>query len=300
VSLNLIKKGNKIFPILISSTVLLILFLPPVDANNENTTSSQSVTFSINAPEYWFSANFPINIVWNDYLKASSGDTVSIGYTLSGASASATITVPLSEWLGWLGIGDVPIDIPLGNTIIGSIVFSLTELAGIPSWIGSLDLTMESSIEINQIICSSGSEDIQTDCSNVKWTSWSTKEIQVLADKHPGSTIETTFQYVLSLGLTLSLIGIDVYDVIPLQAISTVAGYPKVVTEIEVPQSSLTTYLAIGGISVGIIAAIFIIFFLLKRVKRTNTDSKKIDKTCSNCGKPVNNNHFCPHCGKEQ
>jgi len=264
-------RGNReIIGLSVAFLATIILVIPvvyPVSAESDTTTRSQTITFSIDRPDLWFEAVFPVNIVWNDYFKASRDDTVAIGYSLTSAPATATVTVPLSDYLGFIGVRDVEIPIPLGNTLIGTSSMSLTSLAGLPSWLASLDLTLSGTVGVLEISCSSGPDSILTDCSMMKWTSWSTKTVQVEATSFPGNSVHTTLSYTLSLGLRLTAFGIGLWDIIPSSSLASATGYPAVDTQIEVPEPAKTLYWTAGGVSVAVIAAVATVLVLLKHRK---------------------------------
>ena len=249
--------------------VLLLSAFPgvaqPADAEPTSTTDNQTVTFSVDRPDLWFEASFPMSVTWTDQFIASENDALSVSYTLAPQPASVEITVPLSDYLGWLGIDDVMIPVPLGDTLLGTSSISLTSLAGIPSWAASLDLRLTGSIKMSDLYCSSGSAFVQTAASTLIWSGWTTKTAQVVASETPGGTVRATFSYALGIGLTLSVLGADVIDIISSTVINAI-GVPFLETEIEVPApAGVLSVAVIGVLVVSAIVVCAVILIMLGR-----------------------------------
>jgi len=249
----------------------LVWLLAPTGSGHADyisTTDNEIVTFSVSRPDLFFEGRFPISVVWDDYFKASENDALTISYSLAAQPATLEVIVPLSDYLGWMGIDDVAIPVPLGDTLLGTSSMSLTSLAGIPSWLASLDLRLTGIVRTSELYCSSGSAFVQTDTSALTWSTWTTKSAQVVASESPGGSARATFSYLLGIGLTLSVIGIDVIDIIPSTTVISLIGYPSLETAIDVPAPAGVTSAVTIGVSIVVVVVVVAVALLMLRKRR--------------------------------
>ena len=246
---------------------ILLLSASVCCAEPLHTTDSRTVTFSIDRPDLWFEGRFPVSATWADSFTASKDEVLSIPYTLAPQAADVEVTVPLSDYLGWLGIDDVTIDVPLGNTPLGLISMSLTQAAGLPSWAASLDFVLRGSVEMHELCCTTGSVLIQTSASTMTWNTWSTKTAQVVAPESPGGSVRAILAYTVSGALTLSVLGIDVYEIIPSQTLASSVASTSLETEIDVPEppNTLSTMLLAASIAAVVVVAVVALLLLLRK-----------------------------------
>ncbi|MEW5748482.1 MAG: hypothetical protein AB1793_06855 [Candidatus Thermoplasmatota archaeon] len=235
------------------------------------------MTFSIDRPDLWLDARLPVVATWTDSFTASKDDVLALSYTLESQAASVELTLPLSDYLWWLGVDDVTIDVPLGNTPLVAESISLTSLAGIPSWAASLDLRLSGSVRMHDLCCVSGSALIQTPASAVTWSTWSTETAQVIAPESPGASVRATLAYALGIGLTLSVLGADVYDIIPSSTVLSVVGAPSLETEIDVPTPASAMSIVMIGVAIAAVVAVAAILLMVLRRKRGSSGAAETE-----------------------
>lgn len=226
--------------------------------------ASQSVSFEISDPEIGFSAAIATDVAWNSEQSVETGDVATVAYTLSPASGSATIAVPLSL----LGLGqDQTVTVPLPETPLGSIFISLTQsLAGIPSNVASVNLVLQASIRMARIAWTSDSIDMLTDINDLVWTSWGSKSVSLLTSESVDATVRATLEYTLSVGVQATVLTGSMV-LIPTTPVSGVSGTPELATSLSVSDDSTLLLTAGIGAAVGG-AAIVAAFFILRRRSR--------------------------------
>ena len=235
--------------------------------------ASQSVSFEISDATIGFTAAISTNVAWNSEQSIKKGDVATIAYTLTSGSGSATVVVPLSSLPG-LWLEDKSVTVPLPEAPLGSTSISLTQsLVGIPQSIASIDLVLQASIRMAQVTSTSSSIGMLTDINGLVWTSWGSKNIQLLTSEKVDATVRATFEYAISVGVMATVFG-QSYSLVPSTPIAAVSGAPDLATHISVSDNSALLLIAgIGGVAgCGVAVAAF---FLLRR----RSQKGKVEKT---------------------
>jgi len=236
--------------------------------------ASQPVSFQVSDATIGFTAAISTNVAWNSEQSIKKGDVATIAYTLTSNTGSASVTVPLSQLdpLGLLGLEDQTVTVPLPEAPIGSSSVPLTQfLVGIPSTIASVNLVLAASIQMSKMISTSSSIGMLTDINGLVWTSWGSKNVQLLASERVDATVRASLEYTISVGMTATMFG-QSYTLVPSTPITGVSGTPDMATHISVSDSSALILMAgIGGVAgCGIAVAAF--FLLRRRSKKGKTE----------------------------
>ena len=235
---------------------------------------SQSVSFQVSDATIGFTAAISTNVAWNSEQSIKKGDVATIAYTLTSNTGSASVTVPLSQLdpLGLLGLEDQTVTVPLPEAPIGSSSVSLTQLlVGIPSTVASVNLVLIASIQMAKMTSTSSSIGMLTDINGLVWTSWGSKNVQLLASERADATVRASLEYTISVGMTATMSG-QSYTLVPSTPITGVSGTPDMATHISVSDNSTILLMAgIGGMA-GCGVAVTAFFLLRRRSKRDKTE----------------------------
>ncbi len=258
-------KGIIIALTMASVMVLGCLSTPGVAANE------QAVNFTIEDDELQFSASMSVSMEWDSDLTVGDGQVAFIAYSPTPALGSASVLIPLSQLYDYflIELDDEVIDIPLPETPIGEVSISLTQAAtGVPSSLASVDIIIQAALSVSSISCTSGSEDVLTQASDLRWTTWSEKSISVDMTDESDATVTTVFQYAISIGVVVTALD-DLLEIelIPQTDIAGVTGSPSIQTQISVDQDLLSQYL-IPLVIIGIIVVVAVTVALLVKKKR--------------------------------
>jgi len=232
--------------------------------------ASQSVSFQISDAATRFTAAIATNVAWNGEQDVKTGNVATIAYTLTSGPGSATVVVPLSSLPG-LWLEDQSVTVPLPEAPLGSTSISLTQsLVGIPQSIASIDLVLQASIRMAQVTSTSSSIGMLTDINGLVWTSWGSKNIQLLASEKVDATVRATFEYAISVGVMARVFG-QSYSLVPSTPIAAVSGAPDLATHISVSDDSALLLIAgIGGVA-GSGVAVAAFFLFRRRSKKGQT-----------------------------
>lgn len=205
-----------------------------VNASGDDIQSSR-IHFLMDSPFWGLSLNFAADLSWDDALRMTQGDAVSIGYAFSPGPASLTVFLPLGDYLWLFGVKDASFDIPLGNTPLEGYSLSLTELLGVPKLIASVNLVVEPCLAMTGVTCSEGQDHIGMDASTLIWRDWSDKSIRFLGDELGEAIVSASFSYTLSLSITLTMLAdLLEYDLVPDVSLLRLSGSKEAVTTINV------------------------------------------------------------------
>jgi hypothetical protein len=262
------QSGLSITVVLVLSLAIMFVSAGILPGVAKGATSSESVNFSVADSGNHLMATFVTTVVWDKDLKTTKGSLVDVSYTLSSASGTLSIMVPLSD-LG-VGLADRTVHISIPATPIGSVSLPLTDAIGVPlpSQIASIDLILQASIRVSKMECSAGSDRVETPLSDLQWVDWGTRTATVTADPGDSSgtvSIRTTFAYALSYGITVSVLG-STFRLIPMTTISAVNGSPTLLTSIQLSEGFPVLILVL---TIAVIVVVLVAIAVLMRRRRT-------------------------------
>jgi hypothetical protein len=223
--------GNRRLLVLSIATILFAGLIAGSGAVSNASALEEKVDFTVTVHELGISGGFAANIEHPSEMQADKGNLAGISYSLSAASGSLTITIPLSYFSTWLyPIDDVPITIPLPETPIGELPISVLKYipggAVIPSGLADVSIVLQGAIAAKTVSCSSGQTDVVTGLSSLKWTSWGSKTMQIQThEENPSVTVITTFAYTLGVGITATVLGMKI-SLLNTVELSAVSGMP--------------------------------------------------------------------------
>jgi len=324
-------------------SVSIVLFAGLVagsGAVSNATALEQMIDFTVTVSQLGISGGFAANLEYASETTAEKGSVAEISYSLSAASGSLTINIPLSYFSSaFYHIDDVPITIPLPETPIGDypihVLNYIPATAAIPSNLADVSVVLQGAIAAKTVSCNSGQGDVITPLSSLKWTSWGSKSMQIQThEENPSVDIMTVFAYTLGIGITASVLGVQI-SLLGMTELSAVSGTPIASTTVLAVDSFPTALLVIGIF----VASAMIGGYLYARrsqriaqfnrslaplppamsppstmtsVTRAVTESphqggaRKIPKPapvmrhsfCSLDGAPLRSDGFCPKCGR--
>jgi hypothetical protein len=256
--------------ILVALAVALVIVLgclgtPGVAANE------QDINFTIEDADLQFSASLSVSMEWDSDVTVGDGQVATIAYTPSPTTGSASVLIPLSALYDYflIDLDDQVVNIPLPETPIGEVSISLTQaLTGVPSTVGSVDVVIQSALSVSSITSTSGNQDVLTEESALRWTTWGEKSISVDMADESDATVTTVFQYAISIGVVATALE-DMLEIelIPQTDIAGVTGSPSVQTQIYVEQNLLSQYL-IPIVVIGAVAAVAVAAVMLAKKRK--------------------------------
>lgn len=227
---------------------VMALIVAPCTGMAESASAADTVDFTVSVPELGLIGGFAADVEYPMEMQVTKGDLAEISYSLSAASGSFTINIPLSMiTFGFLD--DQSVTIPLPQTPIGEMPISVLQyLAQIPSGLASVDIVLQGAVAAKTITCSSGQTDVLTSTSSLLWTSWGTKGVQVQTHaENPSVTVSTRFAYTLGIGIDVTFLGFEYTLIEPIE-FSAVSGTPVTSTTIVAVDPFPTALLVIGVI----------------------------------------------------
>ncbi len=231
--------------------------------------ASHSVSFEVSDPAIGFSATISSSVDWTDVQEVKNGNVAIIAYDLASELGTASVAIPLSTLD--LGFVDQTVTVPLPEVPLGSVSIPLAQyLVGIPSSMASVDLVLYSSIRMLQVTSTSASLDMLTDINSLVWTSWGSKEVQILTSERVTATIRATLECTISVGMDVTFFGESV-TLIPSTPIAGVSGAPELVTSLSVNDDSSLLVYAVGGTAAACVVAVVAFIAFRRRSMKGKT-----------------------------
>lgn len=221
---------------IIAAVIASVIFTSSgvADSPDDNTRISR-IYFSFGNAFSVVSLSFAADLSWNDALNLTKGEAGSIRYAFAPGPADLTVFLPLAKYLGIFGIDDIRLNIPLGDTPLEEHALSLTGLLGIPEWLASVDLVLEPSLMLYDVVCSNPLGQVGVDMATMTWHDWSDKSITYLCDDVGAAVISANFCYTFSLGIELTMLADSLeYDLIPEITLLSLRGSQAALTSIAV------------------------------------------------------------------
>ena len=244
---------------------LTMLFIAPCVGISENASAASTVDFTVSVPELGLTGGFAADVDYPVEMQATKGSVADISYSLSAASGSLTIDIPLSMiTLGFMA--DQSVTIPLPKTPIGQMSFPVLQyLVHVPSNLADVSVVLQGAVAAKTVTCSSGSDDVITSLNSLTWTSWGAKSLQVQThEENPSVSISTTFAYTLGVGIDATFLGTKFTLISPIE-FSAVLGTPVASTTVQAVDPFPIALLIIGVI---VVAAIVVGFVFYNRSKK--------------------------------
>jgi len=179
---------------------------------------TQTVTFDPQLSSIGFTGGFSVAIEWPLTMDCSKGDVGTITYSVHSAPGSFSIKIPLSSITLGL-ISDQTINVPLSETPIGTYSIPVLQyLTGVPGTIAGVNVDLVGSVSILSITSDSGQNDILTSLSDLKWTSWGSKDLHIQTHNDTKFVqITTRFGYAISIGVSASILYQKITLIAPVQ-----------------------------------------------------------------------------------
>jgi hypothetical protein len=281
----------------------------------ENASAASTVNFTVSVPELGLTGGFAMNVDYPAEMQAAKDSMAEISYSLSAASGSVTINIPLSD-ITFGFMADQSITFSLPATPIGEISIPVLQyLVHVPSGLADVAVVLQGAVVAKTVSCSSGQSDVITSLNSLKWLSWGEKGVQVQTHKeNPSVSISTTFAYTLGVGIDATFLGTKFTLIEPIE-LSAVSGTPVASTTILAVDPFPIALFVIGLTGAAMIIGGLSLKFYRSRggvpmppamnppvqLNAAPQPQQQIlpGKRCPRCGTDIGRFNFCPRCGKE-
>lgn len=221
---------------------------------------SQTLSFNVSDSSHGFIASFAANVECQDEMKVTSGEKVIVPFSLSSASGSIQITIPLTELGAYIGypMANASINVPVPETPLGSVRIPVSSYVSaalgiyLPPSVASIDLVVQSSIKGSPSAISGSSTFPLT---QMEWISWGSHSALLDTGVISGvSEVRVDFGYALSYGVVASVFASD-YTLVPMTSLAMVAGSQGASTMFVMEQDT-SWIIAVAIVAVAAIVAI--------------------------------------------
>ncbi len=233
--------GLRLTSLALTTSIMLMIAIPGFTGCVK--AASQPLNFTVSDESNGMTASFAANVEYPAEVNVAPGAHATISYTLSSASGSVQIAIPLADLGAYIfyPLSDQTITVPIPATPIGSVSIPVSSYVSqalgvpLPASIASINLIVQSSIKAFPSAESGASSDPLT---TIDWVSWGGQSVLLDTGSMPSvDVISASFGYVLSYGVVASVLGSD-FTLIPMTALSTVAGSQTVSTHIVFDQGA--------------------------------------------------------------